>query len=119
MYTHSLNMDNKKPVEVGTSLNMDKKKAVEVGTTLNMEKNKVVEVGTSLNLEKKKVVFRPYDNIKDVNESKDLWTFAVRIADAWSVMGKFRQEHFDMVVVDKQVILLSNTVLLFTSYFYI
>jgi hypothetical protein len=34
-------------------------------------------------------------------------------------MGKFRQEHFDMVVVDKQVILLSNTVLLFTSYFYI
>ncbi|RHN42104.1 hypothetical protein MtrunA17_Chr8g0373221 [Medicago truncatula] len=102
-------MDNKKLVEVGTCLNKDKKKAVEVGTTLNMEKNKGVEVGTSLNLDKKKVVCRPYDNIKDVNESKDLWTFAVRIADAWSVMGKSRQEHFDMVVVDKQIILLSNS----------
>ncbi|XP_039686247.1 uncharacterized protein [Medicago truncatula] len=95
-------MDNKKPVEVGTCLNKDKKKVVEVGTTLNMEKNKGVEVGTSLNLDKKKVVCRPYDKIKDVNESKDLWTFSVRIADAWSVMGKSRQEHFDMVVVDKQ-----------------
>lgn len=112
-------MDNKKPVEVGTCLNKDKKKVVEVGTTLNMEKNKGVEVRTSLNLDKKKVVCRPYDNIKDVNESKDLWTFAVRIADAWSVMGKSRQEHFDMVVIDKQVILMLNSVLLFTSYFYI
>ena len=105
MYTYSLNMDKKKPVEVGTCLNMDKKKGVEVGTSLNMDK--------------KKIVYRPYDNIKDVNEAKDLWTFAVRIADAWSIMGKFRQEHLDMVVIDKQVILLSNSLLIFTSYFYI
>ena len=105
MYTYSLNMDKKKPVEVGTCLNMDKKKGVKVGTSLDMDK--------------KKTIYRPYNNIKDVNESKDLWTFVVRIADAWSVMGKFRQEHLDMVVVDKQVILLSNSLLIFTSYFYI
>lgn len=63
-------------------------------------------------MDKKKDVCRPYDNIKDVNEEKDVGTFAVRVADAWSVMGKFRQEHFDMVVVDKKVILLSNSLLI-------
>jgi len=66
-------------------------------------------------MDKKKVVRRPYDNIKDVNESKDIWNFAVRIADAWSVMGKFKQDHFDMVMVDKQVNLLLNTLLILTS----
>jgi len=54
-------------------------------------------------MDKKIVMKRRYDNIKDVNESKDVWMFVVRVVDVWPVMGKFIQEQLDMVVVDKQV----------------
>jgi len=48
-------------------------------------------------------VVRPFDDIKDIDDSKDIWTLSVRIVDVWPVINKFKQEHIEMVIMDAQV----------------
>ena len=48
-------------------------------------------------------VARPFDDIKDIDDSKDIWTLSVRIVDVWLVISKFKQEHIEMVIMDAQV----------------
>lgn len=55
-------------------------------------------------------VARLFDDIKDIDDYNDVWTLFVRIVDIWSIISKFKQEHFfflrikqehiEMVVMD-------------------
>ncbi|XP_039682916.1 uncharacterized protein [Medicago truncatula] len=47
-------------------------------------------------------VARPFDDIKDIDDSKDIWTLPVRIVDVWPVISKFKSEHIEMVIMDAQ-----------------
>lgn len=47
-------------------------------------------------------VARPFDDIKDIDDSKDIWTLSVRIVDVWPVITKFKSEHIEMVIMDAQ-----------------
>lgn len=47
-------------------------------------------------------VARPFDDIKDIEDSKDIWTLSVRIVDVWPVITKFKSEHIEMVIMDAQ-----------------
>lgn len=51
-------------------------------------------------------VARPFDDIKDIDDSKDIWTLPVRIVDVWPVISKFKSEHIEMVIMDAQVLYL-------------
>ncbi|XP_058784404.1 uncharacterized protein LOC131659197 [Vicia villosa] len=44
---------------------------------------------------------RPSANLKEINESKELWKIAVRIHHKWTVLSKTR-EHFELILVDKE-----------------
>ncbi|XP_058775896.1 uncharacterized protein LOC131650191 [Vicia villosa] len=44
---------------------------------------------------------RPFENLKDINESKELWKIAVRVHHKWSVVSR-NKEHFEMILVDKE-----------------
>jgi len=48
-------------------------------------------------------IARPFDEIKQIDEDKDVWTLAVRIVDLWPVIGKYNSEHLEMIVKDAQV----------------
>jgi len=48
-------------------------------------------------------ITRPFDEIKQIDETKDVWTLAVRIVDLWPVIGKYNSEHLEMIVSDAQV----------------
>lgn len=39
-------------------------------------------------------VARLFDDIKDIDDYNDVWTLFVRIVDIWSIISKFKQEHF-------------------------
>ncbi|XP_058726383.1 uncharacterized protein LOC131597723 [Vicia villosa] len=43
---------------------------------------------------------RPFENIADINDTKDLWKVAVRVEHKWSVISN-NKEHFEMIFVDK------------------
>ncbi|XP_003604595.3 replication protein A 70 kDa DNA-binding subunit C [Medicago truncatula] len=64
-----------------------------------------------MNKGKKIAITRPYDNVKDVNDSKDVWSLAVRVMDLWCVTGKYRQEQYlEMVIADKENDMIQLTV---------
>ncbi|XP_058763554.1 uncharacterized protein LOC131637002 [Vicia villosa] len=43
---------------------------------------------------------RPFEPVKNINDTKELWKLAVRIHHKWTVVNK-NKEHFELVVVDK------------------
>lgn len=43
------------------------------------------------------------ENVKDINDSKDLWKFAVRIRHLWSVTNMSNKEHLKIVIMDAKV----------------
>jgi hypothetical protein len=48
---------------------------------------------------------RPFEKIKDINDSKSLWRIAVRVKDLWIVRhGKSLNQHIEMVASDELVI---------------
>lgn len=47
-----------------------------------------------------------FDNIMDVNDSKETWKVGVRTVDLWRVANKAEQEHLEMVFMDAKVIFL-------------
>lgn len=51
-------------------------------------------------------VARPFDDIKDIDDSKDMWTLSVRIVDDCPVISEFKSEHIEMVIMDAQVLYL-------------
>ncbi|CAL5207357.1 unnamed protein product [Lathyrus oleraceus] len=42
----------------------------------------------------------PFEDIKNINDSKDLWKIVVRVKDLWSVTTMANKEHLGMVVID-------------------
>jgi hypothetical protein len=47
---------------------------------------------------------RPFEKIKDIDDTKSLWRIAVRVKDLWVVRhGKTNNQHFEMVVCDELV----------------
>ncbi|WJX79778.1 hypothetical protein P8452_62863 [Trifolium repens] len=45
---------------------------------------------------------RPFEKIKDIDDTKSLWKIAVRVKDLWVVRhGKTNNQHFEMVVCDE------------------
>lgn len=51
---------------------------------------------------------RPFELVKDINDSKELWKIVVRIHHKWIVVSK-NKEHFQMIVVDKEVCFLKQS----------
>jgi hypothetical protein len=48
---------------------------------------------------------RPFEKIRDINDSKSLWRIAVRVKDLWLVRhGKSNKQHLEMVICDDLVI---------------
>jgi hypothetical protein len=45
---------------------------------------------------------RGFDSIKDINDGKELWKFAVRLEDMWK-MDVGKGEHIEFLILDKQV----------------
>jgi hypothetical protein len=45
---------------------------------------------------------RAVDDIKSINDSKELWKLAVRLEDIWTAT-KGGQEHLEFLILDKQV----------------
>lgn len=46
---------------------------------------------------------RPIEDIRDINDSKDLWKIVVRIRYLWSVTNMSNKEHMEIVLVDGKV----------------
>ncbi|XP_058733797.1 uncharacterized protein LOC131605463 [Vicia villosa] len=44
---------------------------------------------------------RLFEQVKDINDSKELWKIAVRIHHKWTVVSK-NKEHFEMILCDKE-----------------
>ncbi|XP_058749272.1 uncharacterized protein LOC131622262 [Vicia villosa] len=44
---------------------------------------------------------QPFENVKDINESKELWRISVCVHHKWSVVSRSK-EHFKMILVDKK-----------------
>ncbi|KAE9584966.1 hypothetical protein Lalb_Chr25g0284021 [Lupinus albus] len=47
---------------------------------------------------------RPFDFIKDLNDSKHLWKIAVRITQIWYVQIPSKLGHLEMILMDSKVI---------------
>jgi hypothetical protein len=47
---------------------------------------------------------RPFEMIKDINDSKSVWKLAVLVRDLWTVSNSNKRQHIEMVIVDKQVL---------------
>ncbi|XP_058784731.1 uncharacterized protein LOC131659576 [Vicia villosa] len=45
---------------------------------------------------------RPFEELKHINDSKELWKIAVRIHHKWTVVSK-NKEHFEMILCDKEI----------------
>jgi hypothetical protein len=45
---------------------------------------------------------RDFDNIKDINDGKEIWKLAVRLEDLWK-SGIGKNEHMEFLNLDKQV----------------
>jgi hypothetical protein len=45
---------------------------------------------------------RALDFIKDINDGKELWKFAVRLEDIWKT-GIGKGEYLEFIILDKQV----------------
>lgn len=45
----------------------------------------------------------PIEDVRDINDFKDLWKIAVRIRDLWFVKSVSNKEHLEMVLVDAKV----------------
>lgn len=43
------------------------------------------------------------ENVKDINDSKDLWKFVVRIRHLWSVTNMSNKEHLKIVIMNAKV----------------
>jgi hypothetical protein len=50
---------------------------------------------------------RPFQKIKNLNDSKSLWKIAVRVVDMWTVANSKNKQHIEMVLCDKEVVLTS------------
>lgn len=46
---------------------------------------------------------RPFELLKNINDTKELWKVDICIHHRWSVVNK-NKEHFELIVVDKDVI---------------
>ncbi|XP_058739254.1 uncharacterized protein LOC131611176 isoform X2 [Vicia villosa] len=44
---------------------------------------------------------RPFELVKDINDTKELWKIAVRVHHKWTVVNK-NKEHFEMLLCDKE-----------------
>ncbi|WJX89344.1 hypothetical protein P8452_71351 [Trifolium repens] len=53
---------------------------------------------------------RALDFIKDINDGKELWKFAVRLEDIWKT-GIGKGEHLEFLILDKQVHIYSKILL--------
>jgi hypothetical protein len=62
---------------------------------------------------------RDFDNIKDINDGKEIWKLAVRLEDLWK-SGVGKNEHMEFLILDKQVPLktLNVTFILYLLYIY-
>lgn len=45
----------------------------------------------------------PIEDIRDINDSKNLWKIVVRIRDLWSVTNMSNKEHFEMDLINGNV----------------
>ncbi|CAL5186037.1 unnamed protein product [Lathyrus oleraceus] len=45
---------------------------------------------------------RPVEDIKNINDYKDLWKIVVRIKDLWSITTMANKDHLKMVVIDSK-----------------
>lgn len=45
---------------------------------------------------------RPFQKIKNLNDSKSLWKIAVRVVDMWTVANSKNKQHIEMVLCDKE-----------------
>lgn len=45
----------------------------------------------------------PIEDVRDINDSKDLWNIAVRIRYLWFAKSVSKKEHLEMVLVDAKV----------------
>jgi hypothetical protein len=61
---------------------------------------------------------RPFEKIKDIDDTKSLWRIAVRVKDLWVVRhGKTNNQHFEMVVCDELVTIINLVyILLYLSH---
>lgn len=50
-----------------------------------------------------KLMARPIEDVRNINDSKDLWKIVVRIRDLWSVKSVSNKEHLEMILVDANV----------------
>lgn len=50
-----------------------------------------------------KIIARPIEDVRDINDSKDLWKIAIRIRDLWYVKSVSNKEHLEMVLVDAKL----------------
>lgn len=53
---------------------------------------------------------RPLDLIKDVTEVKELWKLHIRIVDFWYVFNRVKEEHLEMLLLDKEVLMYTYTI---------
>ncbi|KAL6508619.1 hypothetical protein OROGR_023330 [Orobanche gracilis] len=47
-------------------------------------------------------ISRPFDMIKDLNDSKHLWKIVVRIADLWYIQMPPKPDHLEMILMDSK-----------------
>jgi hypothetical protein len=62
---------------------------------------------------------RPFQKIKNLNDSKSLWKIAVRVVDMWTVANSKNKQHIEMVLCDKEVIFTSLSYVVTKSLIYI
>lgn len=53
-------------------------------------------------------IARPFEMVKDINDTKELWKIVVRIHHKWTVISKTK-ESLKMIVVDKDVSFLQQS----------
>src|SRR4051812_26037017 len=60
---------------------------------------------------------RPFELVKNIDDTKELWKLAIRIHHRWTVVNK-NKEHFELVVVNKDVSISFYPSLYFKSVFF-
>lgn len=46
---------------------------------------------------------RRIEDIRDINDSKDLWKIDIWIRDLWSLTNMSNKEHMEMILIDGKI----------------
>lgn len=58
---------------------------------------------------------RSIENVKDINDSKDMWKIAIRIRDLGYITRMSNKYHLEFVIIDARVFFLSNLIITTTK----